>query len=88
VSDQRYAAYEAHPTDAASLGQPLAAYAARAEALDACGTDAACVGIKFVSGAPDGKPWRTFRGSLWEGVTGKVRVVGEAINPWIAAPRP
>ncbi|GBF97679.1 hypothetical protein Rsub_09737 [Raphidocelis subcapitata] len=64
VSDQRYAAYEAHPTDAASLGQPLGSYAKRSEALNACGTDGACVGIKFVAGAPDGKPWRTFRGTL------------------------
>jgi hypothetical protein len=30
--------------------------------------------------------WRSFAGTKWEGATGKVRVVGETLNSWIAEP--
>jgi hypothetical protein len=33
-----------------------------------------------------GTTWRTFAGTKWEGATGKVRVVGETLNSWIAEP--
>ncbi|KAI8465713.1 MAG: hypothetical protein J3K34DRAFT_525137 [Monoraphidium minutum] len=81
----RYVAYEAHPSDAASLGQPLAAYQTRQEAQAACETSAACAGYKYVHTESADKPWRTFRGALWEGVTGKVRVTGGSIDPWVTA---
>ena len=82
-----YVAYEAHPSDAESLGQPLKAYPTRQQAVEAC-SDAACIGIKYLHMDLGPNPWRTFRGALWEGVTGKVRVTGENIDPWVPGPTP
>lgn len=78
-------AYEAHPSDANSLGEPLGSYPSLSAADEACGLTSACIGLKFVHTAAS-LPWRTFRGTLWEGVTGKVRVLGENVNPWVAGP--
>jgi hypothetical protein len=79
----RYVGYPAHPTDAASLGQPLGAFATLALARQACDALASCNGFKFAHSDP--VPWKTFGGKLWEGVTGKVRLTGESIDPWVAA---
>lgn len=81
ISYGRYVAYEAHPSDAESLGQPLKDYATLRPALTACTADVTCIGLKS---APAGA-WRTFAGTQWEGVTGKVRVVGESIDVWVTA---
>jgi hypothetical protein len=86
VQKGSYVAFVAHPTDAASLGSPLAAYATRAEAEAACNVVAACVGFKFVH-TDATLPWKTFSAIKWGGVVGKVRAVGENINPWIPDPR-
>lgn len=76
-------AWNAHASDAASLGRALGAHATLAAALDACNTAAACVGIKFVSTEVT-DPWRTFQGSMWEGVVSKPRVVGgNNLDAWI-----
>lgn len=83
ASSGRYVAYEAHPSDAESLGRPLDAYQTRQEALTACKTNSACIGFKFVHTDVGSNPWRTFAGTLWEGATGKVRVTGENIDAWI-----
>ena len=61
---------------------PRAAFATRAAALAACDADVACVGAKFVH--TEGiNPWRTFGAALREDVVGKLRVQGDAIDPWV-----
>lgn len=80
-----YIGYDAHPTDAASLGEPLSAYSTLTQAEQACSASEACAGIKFVHTEPS-SPWKTFKGTKWEGATGKVRATGENINPWAAEP--
>lgn len=86
VYQDQYVAYPAHETDGASLGEPLAIYTTREEAKTACDVAEACVGIKYIHTEAE-SPWRTFRGTLWEGVTGKIKVNGESVNPWIQEPR-
>ncbi len=85
VWDQKYVAYEAHPSDSASLGRGTKAYATRAEALKACDASGSCAGLKFDHTASD-RPWRTFSGSLWEAAVGKIRNTGESINVWVQEP--
>lgn len=48
----------------------------------ACNKAPDCIGLTwdFATG------WRTFKGALWEDAVGKVRVVGNAINSWVAIP--
>jgi hypothetical protein len=67
-----------------SVGVPIAgktAFATLDSAKTACAADRTCVGM---SGGPSG--WSLFAGALREGAVGKVRAVGEAINPWAPAP--
>ncbi|GBF99837.1 hypothetical protein Rsub_12537 [Raphidocelis subcapitata] len=85
VKEQMYVAYEAHPADATLLGEPLEAFDTRAAAEASCNGDGSCAGIMFIH-TLGSRPWSTFKGSLWEGVTGKVRAVGESLNSWIAEP--
>lgn len=80
-----YLIFEAHPSDDSSLGVPLGSYASLKNADEACSLTSECVGIKFLHTA-DSLPWRTFKGTLWEGVTGKLRVQGDNINPWMPGP--
>ncbi|KAI8476676.1 MAG: hypothetical protein J3K34DRAFT_505074 [Monoraphidium minutum] len=77
----RFSAYAAAPSDWASLGRDLAAYPSLRAALEACGSQAACIGAKY---DPRGgaRPWKAFGGALREGVVGKVRTTGPSINPW------
>jgi hypothetical protein len=85
VSPQKYATYEAHPSDAASLGVPLQSHASLAAARAACGSDPACIGIKSAPADPI-SPWRTFGGAHWINAVGKVRATGDGINPWVPTP--
>lgn len=85
VAAQLFVGYLAHSTDAAALGRLLNSYPSRAEAEAACNHQAECIGFKFIHTEPT-DPWRTFAGTLKEGVTGKVRARGENLNPWIAQP--
>ncbi|KIZ04286.1 hypothetical protein MNEG_3672 [Monoraphidium neglectum] len=48
----------------------------------ACDLDATCIGLTHDIGGV----WRAFGGSLFEDTIGKIRVVGTAINSWIAEP--
>jgi hypothetical protein len=67
-----------------SVGVPIAgktAFATLDSAKTACQADRECVGM---TGGPSG--WSLFAGALREGAVGKVRAVGEAINPWMPAP--
>jgi hypothetical protein len=48
----------------------------------ACDKDAACVGLTHDVGGV----WRAFAGTLREDTIGKIRVVGTAINSWVAEP--
>lgn len=83
VDVQTYVAYEAHPSDTDSLGQILGTFNSRSEAQDACDLSESCAGLKSEIGS---RSWRTFKGTLWEGAAGKVRVTGANINPWVAQP--
>ena len=85
MKDGIYAAYNAHPTDAASLGNQLSAYPTRAAAVDACNKASSCIGSKYVAGAA-AAPWRTFGGTLWEDVTGRAKGSGQNLNPWVPQP--
>lgn len=83
----RYATYLAVAGEDVDLvGETIdsTSYATRQVAIDACNQQEACIGITHKSGASNN--WRTFKGTKREGAVGKVRVVGEAINPWIAEP--
>lgn len=82
VKEGLYVAYTA--TDSDTIGDAVGAdttITAFADAKTACDQDAACVGFGSKAGG-----WRLFAGKKWEGVSTKVRVVGEAINSWIADP--
>lgn len=81
ISPSVYVAYAADPTDWASAGVDLASYPTREAAFADCDTIAACVGVKASGGA-----WKTFGGSLLPDTTAKVRVNGDAINPWLPTP--
>ena len=74
-----YAAVDA--ADAAAVGTSLHTYTTFAATRLACDGDLSCVGFAWT-----GTTWRTFAGTKWEGATGKVRVVGETLNSWIAEP--
>ena len=50
-----------------------------------CDATPACVGMAVGATA---NSWRAFSGTKWEGATGKVRVVGEALNSWVSDPTP
>lgn len=82
ISDSKYVAYRGDAADWKSLGRDIAAHASLDAARGACDATSACVGIKYNSKGGD-KPWKTFGGALWEGVTGKVRTAGPAITPWV-----
>lgn len=82
VKPDMYVAYEAHPSDDTNLGLQLGAFPTLSAAQRSCKDDTFCIGLKFVR-SDAANPWRTFKGSLMEGVTGKVRVLGENINPWV-----
>jgi hypothetical protein len=79
ISPAVYVAYGADSSDWLSAGVDLATFATRELAIAACDTVAACVGVKSNLGV-----WKTFGGSLLADTTAKVRVNGEAINPWLA----
>ena len=86
VSPGRFVGYEAHPSDAASLGQPISAFPTLRAAITACRPDPRCIGMKYVHDTASANKFQTFQGTLWEGVTGKVRVTGESIDPWVVTP--
>ena len=48
----------------------------------ACDKKPECIGLTY--DATD--KWRGFKGGLWEGAVGKVRVMGEFINTWVPDP--
>ena len=85
VEDGMYVGYEAHPSDVASLGVPIATFASRAAAVAACDQQDRCTGMLFVN-TDQAAPWRTFGALLWEGVTGRVKATGENLNPWNSEP--
>jgi hypothetical protein len=83
VSESVYTVYAAaDAADAGGVGTTLNTYTTFDAALSACDFGSTCVGFAWT-----GTTWRTFRGQKWEGATGKVRVVGETLNSWIAEPR-
>lgn len=79
--NNRYSAYPADPLDWAGLGVDIASFPTFRDAMVACGITPVCVGFKY-DPAGGAKPYRTFAGTLWEGVTGKVRTTGPSLNPW------
>lgn len=81
ISEGIYATYAALASDWDNTGVLISNFATFAEALSSCNVVAACIGIKS-----NGSTWRTFDGNLQEGTLFKVRLAGEAINPWIAEP--
>lgn len=81
VSPGRYSAYAADRSDWTQLGVDISSYPSLTKALAACGAAAECVGVKY-DGRGGDRPYKTFAGSLGEGVTGKVRSTGPSINPW------
>jgi hypothetical protein len=82
VKESLYTAYAAvDAADALAVGTSLHTYTAFEATRLACNADASCVGFAWT-----GATWRTFAGTKWEGATGKVRVVGETLNSWIAEP--
>jgi hypothetical protein len=79
-----YATYAAADfAEGGSIGTTIGSGLTFAAAKDACDKDPACIGFANTAATDT---WRTFAGEKWEDVTGKVRVVGEAINAWIAEP--
>lgn len=85
VKEGQYAVYAAADfADALAIGTDIGSPRAFNLAKSDCDKDPACVGI--ANTATDVDSWRLFAGEKWEGVTGKVRVVGETINAWIAEP--
>lgn len=86
VKDGQYVAYMGEsPADVNAVGVTLdgTSHVTRADAVAACEADAECVGVSRAAGAA---AWRTFAGTRWEGAVGRVRVVGEAVNSWVAEP--
>lgn len=89
ATEMQYVAYLAHASDATSLGgdTPLGSFATRELAQAACDSaQLSCIGIKHVSTDAAGTRWKTFAGIKWEGAVGKVKAVGDNLNPWIADP--
>jgi hypothetical protein len=79
-----YTAYLAKDAaDAGSVGTLIGNPANFDAAKTACDADAKCVGFSY-----NGAAWRTFAAAKWEGAVGKVRVVGETLNSWVAEPTP
>lgn len=60
-------------------GAHLSEFPTFAAAKASCDKDEACIGFQNLEGGS----WRTFGGVKWEGVTSKVRAIGEALNSWI-----
>jgi hypothetical protein len=82
VKESMYTVYAAaDAADAASVGNTINSYTTFEATLEACNGSSTCMGFAWT-----GTTWRTFAGIKWEGRTGKVRVVGETLNSWIAEP--
>jgi hypothetical protein len=82
VKESLYTVYAAKSAaDAETVGETLDSFKSFAAARNACDGDLSCVGFAWT-----GTTWRTFAGTKWEGAIGKVRVVGETLNSWIAEP--
>ena len=83
VKESLYTVYAAvNAADAAAVGTTIhASYTTFDTTRLACNSDLSCVGFAWT-----GTTWRTFAGTKWEGAIGKVRVVGETLNSWIAEP--
>ena len=82
VKEGQYVAYDAGSSaSAAAIGTTLLdTYTTFALAKTACDGNTACAGFANTGSAL----WRTFQGVKNAGTVGKIRVVGEAINSWIA----
>ena len=86
VKQGQYAVYAAKDHADAAIGNTLTAGATDfATVKTFCDNSALCMGMSVAGTAGT---WRAFSGSKWEGAVGKVRVVGETINSWIATPTP
>ena len=82
VKESLYTVYAAKSAaDAEAVGETLSTFKAFGAARKACDGDLSCVGFSWNT-----THWRTFAGVKWEGAIGKVRVVGETLNSWIAEP--
>ncbi|GBF88748.1 hypothetical protein Rsub_01649 [Raphidocelis subcapitata] len=84
VKESLYTVYDAaDAADATSVGATITASSSAtfAAVRASCNGDLSCVGFSWNT-----THWRTFAGVKWEGAIGKVRVVGETLNSWIAEP--
>ena len=78
--------YVAYPKKAdETIGSPLALNAPSSDFLatrSACDWKSNCIGLTW----DPVNQWQGFKGMLWEGAVGKVRVVGNALNSWVRIP--
>ena len=84
VKESLYTVYNAaSAADATAVGATITASSSAtfASVRASCDGDLSCVGFSWNT-----THWRTFAGVKWEGAFGKVRVVGETLNSWIAEP--
>jgi hypothetical protein len=81
VKEGQYATYKMAQTKVAVGDAYGATTTDFADAKAACDGASKCAGIYW-----NGAAWHTFSGKTWWNVIGKVRVVGETVNPWVADP--
>ena len=82
IRDGTYVVYPAVPNEV--IGETLASYGAANSLITAkahCDADRACVGMQSTATG-----WALFGAAKREGVMGKIRVVGENIQPWVPLP--
>jgi hypothetical protein len=84
-----FAAFAAHPSDWDTLGTPLLGtethFANLPAASAACGATNRCAGIKF-SLRGGTLPWQLFSAALHDAISGRLRLTGPEINPWVPPP--
>ena len=82
IREGQYVVYPA--VDGEVIGVPLTSYGSAMSLLGAkakCDSDRECVGIQSTASG-----WALFAGAKREFVMGKLRVVGENIQPWVPLP--
>lgn len=87
VKEGQYATYTVSAAGS-GIGTTIGgSYTTLALAKEACDKNLACIGMTNGAkdtGADTNAQWRLFSGVKFEGAVGKVRVVGETINSWVA----